>query len=65
MSKLIKTDAEYSLWIQELKERYRRSQIKAATQVNREMQFCNRDMPTSCGTSSGLNDDIIFLQCEN
>lgn len=38
MSKLIKTDAEYSRWIQELKERYRHSQIKAATQVNREMQ---------------------------
>ena len=37
MSKLIKTDADYSRWIQELKERYRRSQIKAATQVNREM----------------------------
>jgi hypothetical protein len=37
MSQLIKTDAEYSLWIQELKERYRRSQIKAATQVNSEM----------------------------
>lgn len=37
MSKLIKTDAEYSRWLQELKERYRRSQIKAATQVNREM----------------------------
>lgn len=37
MSKLIKTDTEYSRWIQELKERYRRSQIKAATQVNKEM----------------------------
>lgn len=37
MSKLIKTDAEYSRWIQELKERYRRSQIKAAAQVNCEM----------------------------
>ena len=37
MSKLIKTDAEYSRWIQELKERYRRSQIKAATRVNCEM----------------------------
>lgn len=37
MSKLIKTDTEYSQWIQELKERYRRSQIKAATQVNCEM----------------------------
>ena len=37
MSKLIKTNAEYSRWIQELKERYRRSQIKAAVQVNREL----------------------------
>lgn len=37
MSRLIKTDAEYSKWIQELKDRYRRNQIKAATQVNREM----------------------------
>lgn len=37
MSKLIKTDGAYSRWIQELKERYRCSQIKAATQVNREM----------------------------
>lgn len=37
MSKLIKTDSEYSNWIRELKERYRRSRVKAATQVNREM----------------------------
>lgn len=37
MSKLIKTDSDYSNWIRELKERYRRSQVKAATQVNREM----------------------------
>lgn len=37
MSKLIKTDAQYSRWIQELKERYRNSQIKAATHVNKEM----------------------------
>lgn len=37
MSKLIKTDIEYARWIQDLKERYRRSQIKAAAQVNREM----------------------------
>ncbi len=37
MSKLIKTDVEYSRWIQELKERYRSSQIKAAAKVNREM----------------------------
>lgn len=37
MSKLIKTDSEYSHWIQDLKERYRRSQIKASAQVNQEM----------------------------
>ena len=37
MSKLIKTDAEYARWIHELKERYRSSQIKAATRVNQEM----------------------------
>lgn len=37
MSKLVKPDAAYSKWIQELKDRYRRSQVKAATQVNREM----------------------------
>lgn len=37
MSKLIKSDARYARWIQELKERYRSSQIKAATQVNQEM----------------------------
>ncbi len=37
MSKLIKTDTGYSRWIQELKERYRCSQIKAAIQVNQEM----------------------------
>lgn len=37
MSKLIKSDAEYSRWIQELKERYRCSQIKAAVSVNQEM----------------------------
>ena len=37
MSKLIKTDAEYSRWIQVLKERYRRSHIKAVAQVNCEM----------------------------
>lgn len=37
MSKLTKTDADYTRWIKELKERYRHSQIKAATQVNKEM----------------------------
>ena len=37
MSKLIKTDADYSRWIQELKDRYRCAQIKAATRVNQEL----------------------------
>lgn len=37
MSKLIKVNADYSRWIQDLKARYRYSQIKAATTVNREM----------------------------
>lgn len=37
MSKLIKTDIDYAQWIQSLKARYKLSQIKAATQVNREM----------------------------
>lgn len=37
MSKLIKTDADYSRWIQELKDRYRHAQIKAATRVNQEL----------------------------
>lgn len=37
MSKLMKINTEYSRWIQELKERYRNSQIKAVTHVNKEM----------------------------
>lgn len=37
MSKLIKTDSEYANWIQELKVRYRDSQIKAAVKVNCEL----------------------------
>ena len=37
MSKLIKTDMDYAQWIQNLKARYKLSQIKAATQVNSEM----------------------------
>lgn len=34
---IIKNDPEYLAWVQELSERYRRSQIKAAVSVNREM----------------------------
>ncbi|MBR1877881.1 MAG: DUF1016 family protein [Paludibacteraceae bacterium] len=37
MSKLIHIDSEYKQWIQDLKSRYRRSQIKAAVHVNHEM----------------------------
>lgn len=37
MSKLIKIDTEYANWIQELKIRYRNSQIKAAAKVNCEL----------------------------
>lgn len=37
MSKLIKSDPEYANWIQELKSRYRNSQIKAAVKVNHEV----------------------------
>lgn len=34
---IIKNDPEYLAWVQELSERYRCSQIKAAVSVNREM----------------------------
>ena len=34
---IIKNGPEYLAWVQELSERYRRSQIKAAVSVNREM----------------------------
>lgn len=37
MSKLIKADNSYKVWIKELKQRIRQSQIKAAVRVNVEM----------------------------
>lgn len=37
MSELMRLDQEYRGWIQELGERYRKSQIKAALRVNNEM----------------------------
>ena len=50
MSPLIKTDKDYASWIEELSQRYRKSQIKAAIHVNSEMlQFywsLGRDMVT-------------------
>ncbi len=39
MSELMLLDKEYKNWIQELGERYRKSQIKAAVRVNNEMLF--------------------------
>lgn len=37
MSEIIKTNKEYSKWIMEVSQRFRKSQIKAAAKVNREM----------------------------
>lgn len=37
MSQLVRIDKDYASWIEELSQRYKRSQIKAATHVNREM----------------------------
>ena len=37
MTQLIKIDDEYSKWIQDISQRYRRSQIKASIRVNDEM----------------------------
>ena len=37
MSELMKMDKNYLLWIQDISNRFKRSQIKAATYVNREM----------------------------
>ena len=37
MSKLVKTDKEYSEWLTQLSQRFRQSQIKASTYVNMEL----------------------------
>ena len=55
MSKLIHIDSEYKQWIQELKARYRRSQIKAAVKVNHEMLAFYWD----------LGRDIVARNAEN
>ena len=34
---IVKNNPEYLAWVQELSGRYRRSQIKAAVSINREM----------------------------
>ena len=37
----VKLDAEYSAWIQELKQRYRATAMKAAVKVNSEQLLFN------------------------
>ena len=55
MSQLVKTDKAYASWIEELSQRYRKSQIKAATHVNSEMlQFY-----------WSLGKDIVTLRAES
>lgn len=55
MSQLVKTDKNYAFWIEELSQRYRKSQIKAATHVNSEMlQFY-----------WSLEKDIVTLRAES
>ena len=55
MSKLIKTDTEYKDWIIELKQRIRKSQIKAAVKVNSELIHMYWD----------LGKDIVSKQANN
>ena len=55
MSQLAKTDKDYASWIEELSQRYRKSQIKAVTHVNSEMlQFY-----------WSLGRDIVTLHAES
>lgn len=55
MTQLIKTDKDYASWIEELSQRYRKSQIKAAIHVNSEMlQFY-----------WSLGRDIVTLHAES
>lgn len=55
MTQLVKTDKAYASWIEELSQRYRKSQIKAATYVNSEMlQFY-----------WSLGKDIVTLRAES
>jgi len=55
MSKLIHIDSEYKQWIQDLKSRYRRSQIKAAVKINNEVLAYYWD----------LGRDIVVRNAEN
>lgn len=77
MSKLIKTDTDYSSWIQELKERYKCAQIKAATRVNQELlrfywsvgrDIVSRDAENKYGTGfyKNLSQDLkeVLPECD-
>ena len=55
MSKLIHIDQDYKQWIQDLKSRYRRSQIKASVKVNYEVLSYYWQ----------LGRDIVQLDAEN
>ena len=55
MSKLIHIDQDYKQWIQDLKSRYRRSQIKASVKVNYEVLAYYWQ----------LGRDIVNLDAEN
>ncbi len=55
MSKLIHIDQDYKQWIQDLKSRYRRSQIKASVKVNYEVLSFYWQ----------LGRDIVNLDAEN
>ncbi|MBE6470054.1 MAG: DUF1016 domain-containing protein [Coriobacteriaceae bacterium] len=55
MSELMRKDEAYSTWVQELKKRYRRGQIKASVAVNAEVQRFYWQ----------LGRDIVAMDAEN
>lgn len=72
MSKLIKMDEEYALWLSNLSVRFRSSQIKAATKVNQELlkfywslgkDIVEMDMQNKYGQYfiKNLSDDLKHL----
>ena len=60
----VKMDSEYTKWISELKERYHKSQIKAAVKVNSEQLLFNwqlgRDWQSVKLRKSG---EMVFVLC--
>lgn len=63
MSRLVRINKDYASWIEELSQRYRRSQIKAATHVNNEMLqfYCSsgKDIVTLKAESRGGGEKFI------